>query len=68
MKFTDIGGRAPILQVAITLSGNVTRDTNGSTTVGNTRAESADVSGLVAAGETHVIVVPVDGDMLIMPL
>lgn len=45
----------------------MTRDTNGSTTVGNTTAELADVAGLVATSETHVIVFTVDGNVLVVP-
>ena len=66
MRLTDVGGRTPVLQVTITLSGDVTGDTDRSTTVGNARAESSDVTGLVATSETHVVVVSVDSDVLIM--
>jgi hypothetical protein len=48
------------------LSSHMTRDTNGSATVGDTRAELADVTGFVTASETHVVVVTVDGDMLVV--
>ena len=66
MKLTDIGGRTPILQVTITLSSDVTGDTDGSTTVGNTRGESTDVAGLVATSETHVVVVSVNSDVFVV--
>jgi hypothetical protein len=65
---TDVGGGTSVLQVAITLVGDVTGDTNRGTTVGNTRAESVDVTGLVATGETHVVVISVDGDVLVVLL
>lgn len=68
MRHTDVGGGTPVLQVAVTLSSNMAGDTNGSTTVGNTRAKGSDVTGLVAAGETHVVVISVDGDVLIVLL
>ena len=46
----------------------MTRNTDGSTTVGNARAESSDVPGLVTTGETHVIVLSVDSDVLVVLL
>lgn len=68
MRLTDVGGRAPVLQVAKALSSDVTGDTNRSTTVGNTRAESVDVTGFMASGEPHVIVLSVDSDVLVVLL
>ena len=65
---TDVGSRAPVLEVSITLSSNMTRDTNGGTTVGNTRAEVANVASLVTTGETKVVVFSVDGNVLVVPL
>jgi hypothetical protein len=65
---TDVGGGTPVLQVAETLSSNMTGDTNGSTTVGNARAEGIDVAGLVASSETHVVVFSVDCDVFIVLL
>jgi len=64
----DVGSGAPVLQVTVTLSSNVTGDPNGSTTVSNARAEGSDVTGLVATSETHVIVISVDSDVLVVPL
>ena len=68
MWLTDVRGGTPVLQVAITLSGDVTGDTDGSTTVGNTRAEFSDVTGLVATSETHVVVLSVDKDVFVVLL
>ena len=68
MRLTDVGGGTPVLQVAITLSSDMTGDTDGSTTVGNARAEGSNVTGLVATSETHVVVVSVDSDMLVVLL
>lgn len=68
VKLTDVGGRTPIFQVTIAFSGDVAWNTNRSTTVGDTGAERADVTGLVATSETHVVVVSVDGDVLVVLL
>jgi len=46
--------------------GALARNTNGGTTVGDTVAEGVDVSGLVLAGETELVVRTVDGDVLLM--
>ena len=67
-KLTDVRGGTPVLQVAITLSSDVTGNTNGSPTVSNARAEGSDVPSLVATGETHVVVVSVDSDVFIVLL
>jgi hypothetical protein len=42
--------------------------TNGSTTVGDTRAKVADVAGLVATGQTEVVVFTVYGNVFIVLL
>ena len=68
MRLTDVGGRAPVLQVTITLSGDVTGNTDRGTTVSDTRAESADVTGLVCTSETLLVVFSVDGDVLVVLL
>jgi len=68
VRLTDVGGGTPVLQVAVTLGSNMAGDTDGSTTVGNTRAKGSDVTGLVAASETHVVVISVDGNVLIVLL
>lgn len=65
---TDVGSRASVFEVAITLGSNMAGNTNGSTTVSNTRAEGADVAGLVTTGQTKIVVLSVNGNMLVMPL
>ena len=67
-KLTDVGRGASVLEVAVTLRTDMTGDTDGSTAVGDTRGEGANVAGLVAAGETHVVVLTVNGDVLKMAL
>ena len=66
LRLTDVGGGTPVLQVAITLSSDVTRNTNGSTTVGNARAESSDMPGLVTTSEAHVVVLSIDSNVLVV--
>ena len=67
-KLTDVGRGAAVLEVAVTLRTDMTGDTDGSTAVGDTRGEGANVAGLVAAGETHVVVLTVNGDVFGMAL
>lgn len=68
MLRTNVGGGTSVLEVAIALGTNVSRDTDGRTTVSDTRAESADVASLVAAGETEVVVLSVHSNVLIVAL
>ena len=68
MGLTDVRSGTPILQVTIALSGNVTGDTNGSPTVGNARAESSDVTGLVATSKAHVVVISVHSNVFVVLL
>lgn len=68
MTLTDVGSRASVLEVSEALSTNVAGNTNRRATVGNTRCEGANVTGLMAASETEVIVLAVHGDVLIVPL
>jgi hypothetical protein len=44
------------------------RDTDGGTTVGDTRGEGANVAGFVPSGQPELIVLSVDGNVLHMPL
>ena len=46
----------------------MTRDTDRSTTVGDTTRELADVASLMATGEAEVVVLAVDGDVLVVAL
>lgn len=40
------------------------RNTDGSTTVGNTRGEGADVGGFVLSAQSELVVLTIDGNML----
>ena len=68
MGLTDVGSGTPVLQVAETLSGDVTGDTDGSATVGNARTEGSDVTGLVTTSEAHVVVISVHSDVFVVLL
>lgn len=68
MKPTDVGGRSPVLEVAVTLSSDMARNTDRGTTVGDTTAELANVASLMATGETHVIVFTIDSNVLVVPV
>ena len=46
----------------------MTGDTDGCTTVGNTRGESADMAGLVLSGQSHLVIFTIDGNVLHMLL
>lgn len=46
----------------------MSRNTNRCATVGDTRGEGTDVTSLMTTSETHIIVLAVDSDVLIMPL
>ena len=59
-----IGGRAAVLEVAVALGGGLAGNTDGAATVGDTVAELVDGTGLVAAGETELVVVTVLLDAL----
>ena len=65
---TNVGSGTPVLEITIALSTDVTRNTDGCATVGDTGSEGADVASLVAAGETHVVVLAVDSDVLVVAL
>jgi hypothetical protein len=59
----DVGSGTSILQVAIALSRDMTRNTNGGATVSDTRGEVADVSGLMTTSETKIVVLSVNCDV-----
>ena len=65
---TDVGRRTAILQVSVALRTDMAGNTDGSSTVGDTRRESADVAGLMTTSETEVVVLAVDSDVLVVPL
>ena len=68
MWLTDVRSGTPVLQVAVTLGGNVTGDTDRSTTVGNAGAESSDVASLVTTSEAHIIVISVHSNVFVVLL
>ena len=65
---TNIGRRSAILHVTVSLRGDVTRNTDGCTTVGDTVREGADVASFMLASETKLIVLAVHGDVVHMLL
>ena len=65
---TDVGGGATVLEVAVALSADMTGDTDGGATVGNTRREGTNVTSLMTTRETEVVVLAVDRDVLVVPL
>ena len=67
-SFTDIGSRAPVFEITVSLGSDVPRHTDGSTTIGNARAECTDVLSLMTTSETKFVVFAVDGDVLRVPL
>lgn len=46
----------------------MSRDTDGSTTVCNTRTELANMAGLVTTGKTQFVVLSIDSNVLVVPL
>jgi len=59
-----VGGGATVLEVTLAVLGALAGDTDGATTVGNTVRELVDVTGLVATGETLLVALTVNGDVL----
>lgn len=59
-----IRSRSSILEVTLAILSDLARDTNRTTTVSNTVAELIDVTGLVSAGQTGLVALTVDGDVL----
>lgn len=55
---------ATILEVTLAVLGTLAGDTDGATTVSNTVRELVDAAGLVATGETLLVTLTVDGDVL----
>ena len=60
----SVGSGATILKVTLAVLGALAGDTDGATTVGNTVRELVDAAGLVATGETLLVTLTVDGDVL----
>src|SRR4051794_4349968 len=73
-RLQDLGGdlvwvalrvRAPVLEVTpVTVADEAVRDADGRAAVGNAVAEGVDRLGLVLAGQPHVIVRPVNRDVV----
>lgn len=64
----NVRGRATVLEVAVALCRNVTRDADGRATVRDTAGELANVAGLVLACQAHVVVRAVHLNMLLVAL
>ncbi len=65
---TNVGGRTPVLQIAVSFLSNMAWHTNGCSTVGNTRGEVTDMARLVTTGQTQIVVFTIHGNMLVVPL
>lgn len=62
----DVGGGSSVLKVAVALLGNGSGDSDGAASVGNTRRKGADGAGLVSTSQSHVVVLAVDGNVLLV--
>lgn len=54
--WVDVAGGSAVLVVSVALLGDVTRDTDRSATVGDARRELTNVTSLVFAGQSEVVV------------
>jgi hypothetical protein len=61
-----VGGGATVLEVTITLVADLTGNTDGGTTVGDTPGELINGTSLVAAGEAELVTLAVDGNVLLV--
>jgi len=59
----DVGGGAAVFEIALALRSAGRRNTDGRTTVSNTRAELGDGGGLVLASETEGVVLAIHGNV-----
>lgn len=60
----SIAGGAAVLEVTLAILSHLARNTNATTTVGNTVAELINAAGLVAASETLLVTLTVDSNVL----
>lgn len=60
----DVGGGPPVLEVSVSLLVNMTGDSDGCTSVGNTGREGSDVASLVLSGQSELVVFTVNGNVL----
>jgi len=65
---TNVRSRTTILQVSKALSSNMARNTDGCTTVGNTRGEGADIGSLVLSSQPQLVIFTINGDVFHMLL
>jgi len=64
----NVRSRSSILEITLTLSSYVPRDSDGRSSVGYTAREISNMTGLVPPGESEVVIVSVDGDVFMMSL
>jgi len=60
----DVGCWSAVLEIAFALSGDVTRNTNGSATVGDTIGKVANMTGFMTASKAFVVIITIDGNVL----
>lgn len=56
--------RSSVFKISLALGCNVSRNSNRGTAVCDARREGADVAGLMLAGESQVVVLTIDLDVL----
>jgi len=59
-----VGRRPAVLEVAVALGSDLTRDTDRRATVGNAVGELVDAASLVLAGEALLVLLAVDSNVL----
>src|SRR5271169_4121649 len=63
---TDIGSRSPILEISVTILGALPWNSNGCSTVCDTRRERVDMTGLMTTRETFLVIRTINKDMFPM--
>src|SRR5438045_7022252 len=63
---TNIGSRSPILEVSVTILGTLSWNSNGCSTICDTRRERVDMTGFMTTSETFLVVGTINEDMFLM--
>lgn len=64
----DVARWAAVLHVSLAIFGCLRGDADRGSTISDSGAELVDLGGLVPSGETHCVVLSVDGDVLVVAL
>ena len=66
VRHTDVGGGSPVLEISVSVLGALPWNSNGCTTVGDTRGEGVDMTSFMTTSKTFLVIATIHSDVFLV--